>query len=117
MKWLPVLCGGLLLWACKPSTPAVSCPDPALVAPASIGGASAVTSLTSSLAGSDRENAIDEAATRFRRQDPGISTDAIVDVIIAADCPNLAHGGVADAQAERVRISAVRSRVIAILGR
>jgi hypothetical protein len=89
---------------------------PGLVAPASIGGAGAVTALTPRLAGGDWENAVDEAAYRFRKEDPTITPDAIIDIIIAADCPNLIAGTVPDAEAERARVATIRHRVTAILG-
>jgi len=106
----------VLLWGCAPRRPPISCPDPGLVAPPAIGGAKAITSLTPLLAGGNWENEVDEAAARFRRADPSISADAVLDVMIAADCPNLVARGVPDARTERDRVATIRERVATILG-
>jgi hypothetical protein len=117
MRWNHFYYAGLLLCSCSPSKLPIACPDPALVAPASIGGASAITALTGPLAGPDRVNTIKEAAARFRKRDPSITNSAITNFIIAADCPNLMASGAPSAQAERARISAIRAQVTSILGR
>ena len=115
MRWHLFPYASLFLCSCSPSRPPIACPYPASVAPASIGGPSAVTGLTSRLAGPDRENTIDEAAARFRKRDPSITNSAITDIVIAADCPNMMASGIPDAQAERARISAIRAQVSGIL--
>lgn len=112
-----LLYAALLLSGCSQRASAVSCPDDAAVAPESIGGASAVKALTPLLNSPNRENTIAEAATRFRKQDPGISTNTIINIMIAADCPNLIADGVPDVQSERARISAIRSQVERIIAR
>jgi hypothetical protein len=108
---------GILLGSCSPSKLPIACPDPALVAPASIGGASAVTGLTALLNGPDRLNTIKGAAARFRKRDPSITNSVITDIIIAADCPNLMASGVPSAHDERARIAATRAQVTSILSR
>jgi hypothetical protein len=105
----------LLLFGCSQHQPPVSCPDLTAVVPASLGGAKAVAGLTARLAGPDRENVIDETATRFRRQDPAITNDTIINIMIAADCPNVIAKGVPDARAERARIATIRNQVVRII--
>lgn len=64
-----VLAAGLVLLiaGCGHARNAVRCPDPADVAPPSIGGTSYVSGLTMRLAGPDRENSISEAIAAIRR--------------------------------------------------
>lgn len=117
MKML-VFAGGLvlLLAGCGQARTAVQCPDPAEVAPPSIGGASYVAGLTMRLAGPDRENSISEAIAAMRRADAALDASEITDILIAADCPNVAllPGGSEDAA--RARIAAFRAQVDALLG-
>lgn len=117
MRWKHMPYAGLLLCNCSSSELPIACPDPALVAPTSIGGASAVTGLTGPLAGPDRVNTISGAAARFRKLDPSITNSAITNIIIAADCPNLMASGAPSAKVERARIAAVRAQVSSILRR
>ncbi len=71
--------------ACAPK-PAAQCPDPAAVAPASVGGAAEVQSLAGMLSGPDQENAVNAGAQELHRRDPHLSKDQITDILIAADC-------------------------------
>lgn len=102
---------GLLPIACKPAAPSATCTISSSAAPASIGGAAAIASLTPVLAGPDRENSIDEAIRRFRTLDPTISDDQMIDIMIAADCPN----GGTDMERRRSRAKRLRAEVGALL--
>lgn len=117
LRWKHFPYAGSLLCSCNLSKPPIACPDPALVAPASIGGASAVTGLTSPLSGPGRENTIKEAAARFRKRDSRITNSEITNIIIAADCPNLMASGAPSAQEKRARISVVRAQVTSVVRR
>jgi hypothetical protein len=57
-----------------------------MVAPAAVGGAGEVRSLSTLLSGSDSENAIIEGAQELHRRDPALPADRITDILIAADC-------------------------------
>jgi hypothetical protein len=93
----------------------MQCPDPGEVAPQAIGGADAVRTLTSRLAGPDRENVIGEAVHSLRARDPSLSQDAIADILIAADCPNVAGDPSLDGTEQTRRISELRSQIEAVL--
>jgi hypothetical protein len=57
-----------------------------MVAPASVGGASEVRAIASTLSGQDRENAIAEAVRILHQRDPALGSARITDILIAADC-------------------------------
>ena len=114
MKWMTASALLILTAGCKPAQRGAVCPDPQAVAPASI-GAKAVTALTPVLAGPDRENEISEAIHRFRATDPTISDDTVIDIMIAADCPNASPG--ADAATMKARAGRLRAEVAGILAR
>ncbi|MDR7258630.1 hypothetical protein J2X47_002820 [Sphingomonas sp. BE270] len=107
---------GMVLGGCAPPSKPVGCPDPAAVAPASIGGASYVAGLTGRLSGPDRENVIAEAIAEIHRADPGMSADAITNVLIAADCPVAAAKPDHTESADRQRIGQFRAQVDQLLG-
>lgn len=116
MKTIMVaLCLGLVLAGCANEAPAVECPVPADVAPASIGGAAYVTGLTARLAGDDRENSITEAIGEIRSKAPELGSAAIVDILIAADCPNAVAMPDRSETAVRARIAAFRAQVEQLL--
>jgi hypothetical protein len=99
-----------LLAGCARAGPPAQCPDLAATVPPSI-GAPFVTGLGSRLAGPDRENVIAGAIAEIRRRDPSIGTDGIVDILIAADCPNVLARPEQDINADRDRIAAFRAQV------
>ncbi len=72
--------------ACTAKSGASQCPDPAMVAPASVGGAAEVKSLSGMLSGPDNENAITESAQELHRRDHTLGADQITDILIAAEC-------------------------------
>ena len=106
----------LLLGACGQSSTKITCPDPATVAPPSIGGAAYVSELTGRLAGPDRENSITEALAEIRRRDPSLDSTAVTNILVAADCPNAVAKPDHDAQAVRARIAAFRAQVDQLQG-
>jgi hypothetical protein len=93
----------------------MQCPDAAEVAPASVGGAEAVRALTPRLAGPDRENIIGEAVHSLRARDPSLSQDTIADILIAADCPNVAGDPALDGKEQARRVSDLREQIEAVL--
>lgn len=103
----------LLLAACGKS-PVPACPDPASVAPPTI-GAAFVTNLTTRLALGDRENTIAEAITALRKRDPSLDSTTITDILIAADCPNALAKSDNEPDADRARIAAFRAQVAQLL--
>jgi hypothetical protein len=105
-----------LLAGCAARAPALQCGDPGAVAPANVGGAAFVNDLTGRLAGPDRENVIEEAIATIHQREPGLSIDAITDILIAADCPNALSKPYHDANADRARIAAFRAQVDQIIG-
>ena len=115
MKILLFLVPGLSLVSCSSSGPHLQCPDPAEVAPASVGGAEAVRALTPRLAGPDRENVISEAVHSLRASDPSLSQDAIADILIAADCPNVAGDPALDGRAQARRMADLRGEIESVL--
>ena len=83
---IAIICGfALTMVSCAPKSGG-QCPDPAMVAPPSVGGAAEVRSLAGMLSGSDNENAITEGAQDLHRRDHTLSADRITDILIAADC-------------------------------
>jgi hypothetical protein len=106
----------LLIAGCGEAQTAAQCPDSVDVAPPSIGGASFVTGLTMRLAGPDRENSISEAIAAMRRADPALDASEITDILIAADCPNVAAQPGGSENADRARIAAFRAQVVELLG-
>ncbi len=107
----------LLLGGCVQSAAPVQCPDPAAVAPASIGGAAFVAGLSGRLAGPDRENSITEAIGAIHQRDPSLGADRITDILIAADCPVAASRPDNGAAADRARIAGFRAQVDQLLDR
>ncbi len=75
----------IIMGSCAPK-PEAQCPDPAMVAPASVGGAAEVRSLAGMLSGPDKENAITEGAQDLHRRNRALPADRITDILIAADC-------------------------------
>ncbi len=105
----------LLLWGCAQAAPPAQCPDLATTVPASI-GAPFLAGLTGRLAGPDRENGIAEAIAEIRRRDPSLGSAAIVDILLAADCPNMRSLPGRDIAAERERVANLRAQVEDMLG-
>ena len=117
MNWIPLAgCAALLLTGCGKPAPAVQCPIPADVAPASI-GAAYVQGLTARLAGPDRENSIALAIAEMHTRDPSIDADTITDILIAADCPNTLARPDHDINAVRDQTNAFRTEVEQVLGK
>lgn len=109
-------CVGLLLAGCGKPAPAVQCPVPADVAPASI-GAAYVEGLTATLAGPDRENSIAAAIAEMHARDPSIDADTLTDILVAADCPNALARPDRDINAVRDQTNAFRTQVEQVLGK
>jgi hypothetical protein len=108
-------CAALSLGGCAGDAPAMQCPDPAAVAPPSI-GTSFITGLSARLAGPDRENTIAEAIAEMHRRNPKLGSSVITDVLIAADCPVAAAQPDHDEAADRARIAGFRAQVDQLLG-
>lgn len=115
MKLLVATVPILLIAGCIQARAPVHCPDPARVAPASIGGVAFVANLTGRLAGPDRENVVAEAISEMRKTAPDMSNEAITNVLIAADCPVAAAKPDHDAAADRDRIATFRAQIDQIL--
>jgi hypothetical protein len=105
----------LLLMSCADGGKLPRCGDGYSVASPAIGKAF-VRDLTSRLAGPDRENTIAEAIRQMRSKDPTIATDDVVDVVIAADCPNVTARADADRSSDLAHVAALREQVYALLG-
>ncbi len=86
MRTLYVCAFALAAASCTQKPEATQCPDPAMVAPVSVGGASEVRAIASTLSGQDRENAIAEAVRILHQRDPALGSARITDILIAADC-------------------------------
>jgi hypothetical protein len=110
------LCLAILLAGCGDVTARVQCPDLSSVAPASIGGAAYVRGLSERLAGPDRENTVTEAVAEIERRGPRLGSDAITNILIAADCPNAAARPNRSEAADRARTAEFRAQVQQILG-
>ncbi len=96
----------------KPQSP--QCPDPAMVAPASVGGAAEVQTLAAMLSGPDQENAIIAGTQELHRRDHSLSADRIIDILVAADCAgHQARLGSAYDPAQRTKV--IASQVNAIV--
>lgn len=111
MKSLAVVVTACLLASCSAGQDSDQCPDPATVAPASIGGAGAVQALTGELAGPNRGDSISTAIRTFHQRDPSLTSDELANILLAADCPNI-RGDVAT---QRRRLGEFRSQVDSIL--
>lgn len=117
MKNLAAMTGlALLLAGCSNSSSPTTCPAAVDVAPASLGGEAFVTGLTRRLAGGDRENSITEAIRQIHDKAPQLDSNAIADILIAADCPNAAALPDQSEAAINARIATFRAQVEALLG-
>lgn len=92
MKALFICSLAIAVASCSQKPKSAQCPDPQMVAPASVGGASEVQKIASTLSGPDRENAITEAARALHSRDPALGSDRITDILIAADCESQSQG-------------------------
>lgn len=113
---LCAIASAVLVTGCAREPAPIDCPSAAAVAPAAIGGAAYVAGLTDRLAGADRENVILEAIGEMRHADPAMRSDAITNVLIAADCPVAAARPDHTAAASRARIAHLRAQVDQLLG-
>lgn len=106
-----------LLTGCAASAPQArnECPDPWAVAPPSVADAAYMEGLTERLAGPDRENTIVQAIGEVHRRAPQAGNDTITNILIAADCPNVARKPDHSEAAERDRIAGFRAQVDQIL--
>ncbi len=105
----------VILSACSKATQPVQCPDPTTVVPASV-GVSYVAGLTSRLAGPDRANTISEAIAEIHARDPSIDADGLTNILIAADCPNVAAKPGHSGEVDRDQITNFRAQVDQLLG-
>ena len=105
----------LLLGGCGQAASQLTCPDPAGIAPPSIGTAF-IADLTGRLAGPDRENSIVEAIAEIHRHDPSLGSATVTNILIAADCPNALARPDRGAAADRARIAGFRAQVDQLLG-
>lgn len=112
---LPAAGLALLLASCSGAADVAQCPDPAAVAPASI-GASYVAGLSQQLAGPDRENSITVAIADLHRRDPKLDSTAITNILIAADCAVVSAKPDHDDATDRARVSGFRAQVDQLLG-
>jgi len=108
MRYAGLTSAVFLLAACTSPAPP-TCPDAASVVPAKLGGATYLGGLTERLAGPDRENVVLEAVQDMRKKDPALTPDEMIDILIAADCPNT-DPTTSDAN-ERARIKVFRDNV------
>ena len=104
----------LLVAACRQPSEQMTCPDPQTVASPTI-GAAFVNGLTGRLAGPDRENMITEALAEIQRRDPTLDKTTIINIMVAAECPNVFAKPDHDPKTMRARIALFRAQVMQLL--